>query len=231
MVVAHQDIYPVAPIGTEYADLVLPAATWGEEDFTRCNGERRLRLYSKFADPPGEARPDWWIIAGFARKMGFKGFDWKDSNQIFEEAARFGRKGVLNYHPLVVKAKREGEARTRPAPRIRNRRHSNPYPHGQGRTCWGPKRLHDETLALGTPEGPTMHMKWLTSFGTQSGKAVLLKSYWEDFKDFYDRVTPQGDELWVTNGRINELWQSGYDDKRRPYIMQRWAPAVPGTSP
>ncbi|MFQ5691816.1 MAG: molybdopterin dinucleotide binding domain-containing protein [Nitrospinota bacterium] len=67
-----------------------------------------------------------------------------------------------------------------------------------------------------------MHPKWLTQFGTQVGKAVLLKSPWEDFQDFYERITPQGDELWVTNGRINELWQSGFDDKRRPYIMQRW---------
>jgi len=80
MVVVDQDIYPVDPIGTSFADLILPAATWGEDDFTRCNGERRLRLYSRFYDPPGEARPDWWIIAGFARKMGFEGFDWKDSS-------------------------------------------------------------------------------------------------------------------------------------------------------
>ena len=221
MVVANQDIYPVTPIGTEYADLVLPAATWGEEDFTRCNGERRLRLYSKFADPPGEARPDWWIIAAFARKMGFKGFDWKNSNQIFEEAARFGRKGVLNYHPLVVKAKRDGKRGHELLREYGTAGIQTPIRMVKGELV-GTKRLHDETLELGTPEGPTMHRKWLTSFGTQSGKAVLLKSYWEDFKDFYDRVTPQGDELWVTNGRINELWQSGYDDKRRPYIMQRW---------
>ncbi|MDE2928259.1 MAG: molybdopterin-dependent oxidoreductase, partial [Acidobacteriota bacterium] len=221
MVVAHQDIYPVSPIGTEYSDLILPAATWGEEDFTRCNGERRLRLYSKFADPPGEARPDWWIIAAFARKMGFKGFDWKDSNQIFEEAARFGRKGVLNYHPLVVKAKREGKRGHELLREYGTEGIQTPIRMVKGELV-GTKRLHDENLELGTPEGPTMHMKWLTSFSTQSGKAVLLKSYWEDFKDFYDRVTPQGDELWVTNGRINELWQSGYDDKRRPYIMQRW---------
>lgn len=36
-------------------------------------------------------------------------------------------------------------------------------------------------------------------------------------------MKPKGDELWVTNGRINEVWQSGYDDmERRPYITQRW---------
>ncbi|MBI2553483.1 MAG: molybdopterin-dependent oxidoreductase, partial [Candidatus Rokubacteria bacterium] len=221
MVVVDQDIYPVDPIGTRFADLVLPAATWGEEDFTRCNGERRLRLYARFYDPPGEAKPDWWIIAGFARKMGFKGFDWKDPNEIFEEAARFGRGGVLNYHPLVVRAKQEGK-----------RAHNLLRAYGTegiqtpirlvGGKLEGTKRLHDPTLRLGPPEGPTVHQKWLTAFDTHSGKAILLRSYWEDFQDFYEAVSPRGDELWVTNGRINEMWQSGFDDLRRPYIMQRW---------
>ncbi|MBI2370141.1 MAG: arsenate reductase (azurin) large subunit [Deltaproteobacteria bacterium] len=221
MVVVDQDIYPVDPIGTRFADLVLPAATWGEEDFTRCNGERRLRLHSKFYDPPGEAQPDWWIIAGFARKMGFRGFDWKGSNEIFEEAARFGRGGVLNYHPLVVKAKQE-----------RKRAHDLLREYGTegiqtplrmvGGKLVGTKRLHDSTLRLGPPEGPTVHPRWLTSFDTHTGKAILLRSYWEDFQDFHEAVKPLGDELWVTNGRINELWQSNFDDLRRPYIMQRW---------
>ena len=110
MVVVDQDIYLRSPIGDVIADIVLPAATWGEENFSRCNGERRLRLYSKFYDPPGESMPDWKIIAGFAQKMGFQGYDWRDSNDIFEEAARFSRNGMLNYHPLVVKAKEEGKS-------------------------------------------------------------------------------------------------------------------------
>ncbi len=76
MVVVDQDIYLRNPIGEELADLVLPAATWGESDFSRCNGERRLRLYSGFYDPPGDAKPDWWIIAQFGKKMGYEGYDW-----------------------------------------------------------------------------------------------------------------------------------------------------------
>jgi hypothetical protein len=86
----------------------------------------------------------------------------------------------------------------------------------------GTKRLHDSTLQLGEPEGPTVHPKWLTSFNSHTGKALLLRSYWEDFQDFWEAVKPERDELWVTNGRVNELWQSGFDDVRRPYIMARW---------
>ena len=52
MVIVDQDIYLQRPIADELADIVLPAATWGEHDFARCNGERRLRLYSKFCRRP-----------------------------------------------------------------------------------------------------------------------------------------------------------------------------------
>ena len=101
MFIVQSDIY--TNDNTEFADLVLPAATWGEEDFTRNNAERRLRLYGKIMDPPGEARPDWWAIGQVATKMGFEGFDWADSNQIFHEYAprSSGRK---DFKALVEKA-------------------------------------------------------------------------------------------------------------------------------
>jgi arsenite oxidase large subunit len=70
---------------------VLPAATWGEENFTRCNGERRIRLYQKFYDAPGEAQPDWKIVAMLAKKMGFAGYDWKDSNDVLGSFTRGGK--------------------------------------------------------------------------------------------------------------------------------------------
>ncbi len=242
MVIVDQDIYLRDPIGSQFADIVLPAATWGECDFTRCNGERRLRLYSKFCDPPGEAKPDWWIISEFAQKMGFKDYGWKDSNDVFEQAARSGRKGVLNYHPLAVYAKQLGMPAHELLRKLGTHGIQTPVRYRSNFTepqeyleyagyyadprvpggIVGTRRLHDPELDLGVPEGPTVHMKWLSAFNSQSGKALLHKAPWEMFGDFYERIRPKGDELWVTNGRINEIWQSMFDDQRRPYIMQRW---------
>ncbi len=242
MVVVDQDIYLRKPMGSEFADLVLPAATWGEEDFTRCNGERRLRLYSKFCDPPGEAKPDWWIISRFAQKMGFADYDWNDSNDVFEQAARSGRKNILNYHPLVVYAqqmgvtghellRRFGTHGIQTPVRYRSKftepqeyldyagHYSDPQVLGG---IVGTKRLHDVNLDMGDPEGPTVHMKWLTAFNSHSGKGVLHKTPWSEFSDFYERITPRGDELWLTSGRINEIWQSYFDARRTPYINERW---------
>lgn len=221
MVVVHQDIYLVDPIGARFADIVLPAATWGEEDFTRANGERRLRLYSKFYPPPGQAKPDWWIVSRVAQKMGYRGFDWADSNQIFEEAAQRSRGDVLDYSALVAVAKQQGK-RGHDLLRTMGTTGIQCPIRLEGGQLVGTKRLHDETLRLGAPEGGTVYHRRMTVFDTDSGKAILHRSPWELFADFYERVKPGPGEFWVTNGRINEVWQSAFDDQRKPYLAQRW---------
>ena len=49
-----------------YADVLLPAAGWGEKDGTVTNSERRISRVRAAAPPPGEARPDWRIACDFA---------------------------------------------------------------------------------------------------------------------------------------------------------------------
>ena len=222
MVVVHQDIYLRKPLGSVYADIILPAATWGEDNFARANGERRIRLYSKFYDAPGEAKSDWWIAAQIGKRMGFDGFDWEDSNDVFEEAARFTRGSRKDYYPLVWLAKRQGKKGHELLREYGTTGIQGPIRYEDGKLV-GTKRLHDPTLNLGTPQGPTIHSKSLTAFNTQSGKANFIKSPWWLFADFFEHVKPKDDELWIINGRINEIWQSGFDDvERRPYITQRW---------
>ncbi|MBI2379587.1 MAG: arsenate reductase (azurin) large subunit [Gammaproteobacteria bacterium] len=223
MVLVDQDIYPVAPVGTEFADIVLPASGWGEQDLTRANGERRIRLYSKFYDAPGEAKADWWIAAQIGKRMGYSGFDWKDSNEIFEEAAWHGRSGVTSYLQLVEFAKTHGKSGHQMLREFGTTGIQAPVRWEDGKLV-GTQRLQDSTLKLGTPMGATPFTgNILRFFGTTSGKANLLKTPWELFADFYEHIKPQDDELWVTTGRINEFWQSGFDDKkRREYQKQRW---------
>lgn len=233
MVMVDSDLYPVRPVGTDFADIVLPAATWGEENFTRCNSERRLRLYSKFYDAPGEAKPDWWAVQQFALKMGFGAdgsYQWKDSNDIFEEAARFGRNGVLNYHPLVVKAKAQGTKGHELLRTLGTDGIQTPIRMKDGELI-GTQRLHDPANDWEEIEGDEVKRKWLYAFNTHSGKAILLNSPWsfKGWSQFYAAIQPRKDkgEIWVTNGRVNESWQSGFDDLRKPYLAQRWPfPAI-----
>ncbi|MDP1606549.1 MAG: molybdopterin-dependent oxidoreductase [Rhodocyclaceae bacterium] len=55
-----------------FADLLLPAATWGEKDGTLTNSERRISRVRAAIPPPGEARADWHIARDFARALALK---------------------------------------------------------------------------------------------------------------------------------------------------------------
>lgn len=71
----------------QLADVVFPAACFAEKDGTFTNTERRVQRVRKAIEPPGEARPDWWIICEIAKRMGAKGFEFESPEQIFREIA------------------------------------------------------------------------------------------------------------------------------------------------
>jgi arsenite oxidase large subunit len=57
---------------TRLADVVLPAAAWGEYTYTRENLERRLRVNQQFYDPPGEVLPEYLIFVRIAQRLAAK---------------------------------------------------------------------------------------------------------------------------------------------------------------
>ena len=70
------------------ADVVLPATAWAETDGVCVNTERRVQRLRAAVPPPGEARPDWWIISRIARHMGTPGFDYESPREVFNELCR-----------------------------------------------------------------------------------------------------------------------------------------------
>ena len=74
----------------ELADVVLPAAAWGEKLGTFTNVDRTVHLTEQAVDPPGEARADLDIFLDYARRMDFRDRDggplitWHDAESAFE---------------------------------------------------------------------------------------------------------------------------------------------------
>ncbi|MFF7216935.1 molybdopterin oxidoreductase family protein [Streptomyces sp. NPDC008238] len=74
----------------QLADVVLPAATWGEKTGTFTNADRTVHLSEKAVDPPGEARPDLDVFLDYAARMDFRDKDggplvgWHDPESAFE---------------------------------------------------------------------------------------------------------------------------------------------------
>ncbi|MGO4210668.1 molybdopterin oxidoreductase family protein [Terriglobus sp. 2YAB30_2] len=69
-VVVQDGFYPTPTM--DYADLVLPAAIWGEKEGTYTNSERRVSKVNAFATPPGESRSDFDIFLALADRLGVR---------------------------------------------------------------------------------------------------------------------------------------------------------------
>jgi len=72
----QRDLYGMGVF--RYANVLLPATTWGEKSGSVTNSERRISRQRPFLPAPGSARADWRIICDVARRMGFAGFDYAD---------------------------------------------------------------------------------------------------------------------------------------------------------
>ncbi|MCB5907785.1 bifunctional nitrate reductase/sulfite reductase flavoprotein subunit alpha [Streptomyces pinistramenti] len=86
--VVAQDVFADTET-TAYADVVLPAALWAESEGVLVNSERTLTLARQAVEPPGDAWPDWRIIARIACEMGYEdAFGYASAEEVFEEIKR-----------------------------------------------------------------------------------------------------------------------------------------------
>ena len=86
LVVVQDAYHPTAT--TRFAHVILPAAQWSEKEGVMTNSERRITYMPKLVEPPGEALPDWKIIALAAGALGFgPHFMYESAEDIFVEFA------------------------------------------------------------------------------------------------------------------------------------------------
>jgi len=72
-----------------YANVRLPAAGWGEKDGTVTNSDRTISRQRALFACPEEVKPDWWIVAQVARRMGWRAaFSYDRPADIYREHAR-----------------------------------------------------------------------------------------------------------------------------------------------
>jgi len=140
---------------SELADLVLPAAIWGEKEGTYTNSERRVSKVNAAVAPPGEARSDFDIFLSVAEKLGcrqelFPG--WKEPKDAFEEWKRVSARRLCDYSGMDY-ARIESEGGIQ-------------WPFPVGATDLMPSRLYSDG-----------------EFPTEDGKARLLPIQWEPFPE------------------------------------------------
>ena len=140
---------------SERADLVLPAAIWGEKEGTYTNSERRVSKANRAVDPPGAARPDFDIFLSTAERMGlrqelFPG--WTSPRDAFEEWRRVSAGRLCDCSGMTYELLEEHGGLQWPCP--------------AGQIDTTPSRLYSDGR-----------------FEFEDGKAKLKTIHWEPFPD------------------------------------------------
>jgi assimilatory nitrate reductase catalytic subunit len=163
---------------TELADLVLPAAIWGEKEGTYTNSERRVSKVNAAVKPPGEARADFDIFLAVAERLGsreelFPG--WRDPRDAFDEWRRVSEGRLCDYSGMTYSQLEEcGGVQW-------------PYPQGSKSIPSTSRRLYSDGR-----------------FETEDGRAHLLPTQWAPFPEQPSFEFP----LILNTGRTVEHWHT-----------------------
>jgi arsenite oxidase large subunit len=191
---------------TEVADVVLPAAAWGEYTYTRENLERRLRVNEQFYDPPGEAKAEYLIFADIGKKIADKYgiLDPKEWQYTTWE-------DVFNGMRATSEAKGVGIDQITPAElaSLGTNGVQEPFKR-RGNTLIGTERIYADKFA--TPDGKARFVPHDYSWTADDPLAFLP-----------EEIKPNAQyPLFVTTVRYQTIWQSGY--------TYRWLKQLPGRS-
>ncbi|WP_337063396.1 molybdopterin oxidoreductase family protein [Kineococcus sp. G2] len=115
----QQDLFIVVQDGfltetAQFADVVLPAALWGEKQGTFTNVNRTVHLSEKAIEPPGRARSDLDIWLDYAHRMDFRDKDgdplitWTGPEEVFEAWKECTRGRLVDYTGLSYDRLRGG---------------------------------------------------------------------------------------------------------------------------
>jgi assimilatory nitrate reductase catalytic subunit len=160
----------------EFADVLLPAASWGEKEGTVTNSERRITRVRAAVAPPGEARGDWQIGVEFARRLatrlgrGEHLFPYESSEQIFNEHRESTRGRDLDITGLSYS--------------LLERRGPQQWPCSEGKAS-GRERLYCDGR-----------------FPTESGRAKFKNTVYTAAAEPTDHAYP----LSFNTGRLRDQW-------------------------
>jgi assimilatory nitrate reductase catalytic subunit len=217
-----QDMYASTETARR-ADLVLPAAGWGEKAGTFINSERRIGRVQPVAEPPGEALPDFEIVRRLADAWGCGDLvgEWTDPEAAFGILQRlsagrpFDFTGIDGYDALTeaggIQWPCPAGAASAPAPERRLFEDGRFFTStGRANFVFADPRPPEEALTARHPlvllTGRGSSAEWHT--GTRTSKSAILRSL--SPSQLYVQISPDdaasrgivsGDEVMVTTVR------------------------------
>ncbi len=159
-----------------YADVLLPASTWGEKEGTVTNSERRITRVNPAVAPPAEARHDWTIMVDFAQRLekrlakNSNLFPYTSTEQIFNEHRETTRGRDLDITGISYA--------------LLNQQGPQQWPFAEGESI-GKARLYSDGI-----------------FEKADGKAQFINAVYKATADKTDARHP----LHLLTGRLRDQW-------------------------
>ena len=207
----------------QLADVVLPAAMWGEKTGCMTNAERRCTLLQKAVDPPGEARPDFDIFLDFADRMNLRDADgekllqYTDPEGAFDEWRAVSRGCIPDYSGMSYARLIETGGLQWPCTAERPNGTVRLYEDHSFPTQWYISESFEKDLETG-------HEHTLREYREKKdpqGKAVLVATEYEPPFELTDDEYP----LIAISGRQVYHWHTRTKTGKAP-ALQEAAPSV-----
>lgn len=188
----------------QYADVVLPAASWTEKEGTMTNAGRYIAYLNKIVDAPGEALPDAEIICRFANKMGYEGFAYENFSEIYAEHAALTAGTNIDISGLSYAILKEKRAVQWPYKKVEGLKLKvESEKQNQANANYGTPRLFTDHKFFTPDKKANIH-----SFSDQNNSEAL---------------TPE-QPLILTTGRIRDQWhtmsKTGKVNKLKQHISE-----------
>ena len=178
------------------ADVVLPATAWPEKTGTVSNTDRMVQLGKQAIHPPGQAKPDLWIIQQIAERVG--------AHRPHSGASRSGSQGAGR--PLACGYQGESDGVAEVYDEMRRAMHTAI----SGITWERLQRESSVTYPCLTDQDPGAPTVFLEKFATDDGRVHLVPA---DIIPANER--PDGDFPYVLiTGRQLEHWHTGSMTRR-----------------
>ena len=195
--VVVQDAFLTETAG--FADIVLPAALWGEKTGCFTNVDRTVHISHKAVEPPGQAKSDLDIFLDYAKRMDFKDKDgnplikWSTPEEAFEAWKKCSKGRPCDYSGMSYSKLSAGSGIQWPCNEEYPDGKERLYENGVFNTFFDYCETYGYDLTTGAEKPPEKFRA-----NDPNGKAFLIPSDYQSPNEQPDKRFP----LWLTTGRI-----------------------------
>ena len=181
------------------ADIVLPAALWGEKTGCFTNVDRTVHISHKAVEPPGQAKADLDIFLDYAKRMDFKDKDgnplikWSTPEEAFEAWKKCSKGRPCDYSGMSYSKLSAGSGIQWPCNEEYPDGKERLYENGVFNTFFDYCETYGYDLTTGAEKPPEKFRA-----NDPNGKAFLIPSDYQSPNEQPDKRFP----LWLTTGRI-----------------------------